>query len=359
MDESPHSSGSSVSRHSFNYSPGPTSIAHRMRASTASEPGSPTLEDAILMGCQDSAPFPHEVSSSKAGDITAIADLVSSLNLGANASANNQGNHPTVGVTRQGPLLNVNQQQLLPNAALFNLQQQHQVGNVSQLQANFNNNSSINPQNALSQVPQGVDLTSLAQLQNAWLTSQLFPGLMDGTSLLSGEPRAPGPLASLLANPTDPYSIEKAAKMHRNAAAVCDATCTWSGQLPTRVHKNPIYSCKVENLRYKYKEYRKSFDPHLLRLTGRSFRTTGYIREVYGTDHRLVEATLRVHFKTHSNDHPGGTPSSAKCSMQLKNQLVNAQEIHLEADTGSHRYLSHRLDCQGIASCIVPCSPVI
>lgn len=79
----------------------------------------------------------------------------SSLNLGANASANNQGNHPAVSVTRQGPLLNVNQQQLLPNAALFNLQQQHQVGNVSQLQANFNNNSSINPQNALSQVPQG------------------------------------------------------------------------------------------------------------------------------------------------------------------------------------------------------------
>ncbi|XP_069988421.1 cytoplasmic polyadenylation element-binding protein-like isoform X1 [Penaeus vannamei] len=245
MDDSPHSSGSSVSRHSFNYSPGPTSIAHRMRASTASEPGSPTLEDAILMGCQDSAAFPHEVSANKAGDITAIADLVSSLNLGANASANNQGNHPAVSVTRQGPLLNVNQQQLLPNAALFNLQQQHQVGNVSQLQANFNNNSSINPQNALSQVPQGVDLTSLAQLQNAWLTSQLFPGLMDGTSLLSGESRAPGPLASLLANPTDPYSIEKAAKMHRNAAAVCDATCTWSGQLPTRVHKNPIYSCKV------------------------------------------------------------------------------------------------------------------
>jgi cytoplasmic polyadenylation element-binding protein len=33
--------------------------------------------------------------------------------------------------------------------------------------------------------------------------------------------------------------------MYRNAAAVCDATCTWSGQLPPRNYKNPVYSCKV------------------------------------------------------------------------------------------------------------------
>lgn len=27
--------------------------------------------------------------------------------------------------------------------------------------------------------------------------------------------------------------------------AVNEATCTWSGQLPPRNYKNPIYSCKV------------------------------------------------------------------------------------------------------------------
>ena len=64
---------------------------------------------------------------------------------------------------------------------------------------------------------------------------------------VAGESRAPaGPLASLLhSGGPDPYSIEKAAKLHRNAASIHDATCTWSGQLPTRNHKNPIYSCKV------------------------------------------------------------------------------------------------------------------
>lgn len=27
--------------------------------------------------------------------------------------------------------------------------------------------------------------------------------------------------------------------------AVNEATCTWSGQLPPRNYKNPVYSCKV------------------------------------------------------------------------------------------------------------------
>ncbi|XP_074661288.1 uncharacterized protein LOC141913956 isoform X2 [Tubulanus polymorphus] len=44
---------------------------------------------------------------------------------------------------------------------------------------------------------------------------------------------------------SDPSSIERAAKLYRNAASICEATCTWSGQLPRRVYKNPVYSCKV------------------------------------------------------------------------------------------------------------------
>lgn len=43
----------------------------------------------------------------------------------------------------------------------------------------------------------------------------------------------------------DSNSVDRAAKMYRNAATVCDATCTWSGQLPPRNYKNPMYSCKV------------------------------------------------------------------------------------------------------------------
>ncbi|KAK3094681.1 hypothetical protein FSP39_004853 [Pinctada imbricata] len=48
----------------------------------------------------------------------------------------------------------------------------------------------------------------------------------------------------LMAN-TDPYAIDRAAKLHRNAAAMCEASCTWSGQLPPKNYKNPTYSCKV------------------------------------------------------------------------------------------------------------------
>lgn len=245
LGDSPPSSGSSGSRHSFGYSPAPTSIAHRARASTTSEPGSPTMEDAILMGCQDANAFCHEANANKINDIT-IADLVSSLSLGGgggNSSTSSQGNLRSVdGLTRGAGItsnpLNINQQPL-PNA-LFALQQQ-QLGNMGAINSNTAN-SSIGSH---AQLSQGVDLNSLAQLQNAWLTTQLFPNLIDGSNILSGDSKSAGPLVSLLTNPTDPYSIEKAAKLHRNAAAVCDATCTWSGQLPTRMHKNPIYSCKV------------------------------------------------------------------------------------------------------------------
>ncbi|XP_071501594.1 cytoplasmic polyadenylation element-binding protein 1-like, partial [Diadema antillarum] len=45
--------------------------------------------------------------------------------------------------------------------------------------------------------------------------------------------------------PTDPSNIEKLAKLNRQAAAICQPTCTWSGQLPPKVYRNPIYSCKV------------------------------------------------------------------------------------------------------------------
>ena len=33
--------------------------------------------------------------------------------------------------------------------------------------------------------------------------------------------------------------------MYDLVSAMYEATCTWSGQLPAKVYKNPIYSCKV------------------------------------------------------------------------------------------------------------------
>ncbi|OAF68399.1 CPE-binding protein [Intoshia linei] len=43
----------------------------------------------------------------------------------------------------------------------------------------------------------------------------------------------------------DPFSIEKAAKIHRNSASIYDAKCTWSGQLTRIIHKEETFSTKV------------------------------------------------------------------------------------------------------------------
>uniref|UniRef100_A0A672R919 Cytoplasmic polyadenylation element-binding protein 1-like n=1 Tax=Sinocyclocheilus grahami TaxID=75366 RepID=A0A672R919_SINGR len=41
------------------------------------------------------------------------------------------------------------------------------------------------------------------------------------------------------------FCIEREAKLHKQAAAVNEATYTWEGCLPPRHYKNPVYSCKV------------------------------------------------------------------------------------------------------------------
>uniref|UniRef100_A0A8C2AH24 Cytoplasmic polyadenylation element binding protein 1a n=1 Tax=Cyprinus carpio TaxID=7962 RepID=A0A8C2AH24_CYPCA len=41
------------------------------------------------------------------------------------------------------------------------------------------------------------------------------------------------------------FCIEREAKLHKQAAAVNEATYTWEGSLPPRHYKNPVYSCKV------------------------------------------------------------------------------------------------------------------
>ncbi len=43
----------------------------------------------------------------------------------------------------------------------------------------------------------------------------------------------------------DQSGIEQNARNYRNAASYCEPTCTWSGQLPPRNYKNPMYSCKI------------------------------------------------------------------------------------------------------------------
>ncbi|XP_022527337.1 cytoplasmic polyadenylation element-binding protein 1a isoform X1 [Astyanax mexicanus] len=53
------------------------------------------------------------------------------------------------------------------------------------------------------------------------------------------------PTWDTLESPDHSFSIERKAQLHRQAAATNEATCTWTGQLPPRNYKNPLYSCKV------------------------------------------------------------------------------------------------------------------
>ncbi|CAI9567578.1 unnamed protein product [Staurois parvus] len=60
--------------------------------------------------------------------------------------------------------------------------------------------------------------------------------------------RWPGPTVwpswNLLQSEDDPFSIEREARLHKQAAAVNEPAYTWSGHLPPR-NKNQVYSCKV------------------------------------------------------------------------------------------------------------------
>jgi len=73
--------------------------------------------------------------------------------------------------------------------------------------------------------------------------SQFSMAQVGAASLLSDRQH----INSLFAtHPSDPTSLERAAKLYRNAASLYDATCTWSGQLPPRQHENnPLYSSKI------------------------------------------------------------------------------------------------------------------
>ncbi|XP_025107547.1 cytoplasmic polyadenylation element-binding protein-like [Pomacea canaliculata] len=113
----------------------------------------------------------------------------------------------------------------------------------------------------LDNMMRAMTLTERQQSNATELANQLYQAYQAGAPVYAGVGvdimSAPaGEMASVdrtLTSPlgphymtnVDPYAIDRAARLHRNAASVSEATCTWSGQLPPRAHKNPTYSCKV------------------------------------------------------------------------------------------------------------------
>jgi len=85
-------------------------------------------------------------------------------------------------------------------------------------------------------------LNSLFSLPQGQHPGQMSLGQVGAASLLSDRQQLQQMFAT---HPNDPTSLDRAAKLYRNAASLYDASCTWSGQLPPRQHQNPLYSSKV------------------------------------------------------------------------------------------------------------------
>ncbi|KAJ4946799.1 hypothetical protein JOQ06_008845 [Pogonophryne albipinna] len=86
----------------------------------------------------------------------------------------------------------------------------------------------LDPQDSGSPLTPPPSVSPASGISRRWRSSSPWPG----TDMLDHQP-------------DDTFSIEREARLHRQAAAVNEATFTWSGQLPPRNNKDPLYSCKV------------------------------------------------------------------------------------------------------------------
>ncbi|KAM8876715.1 cytoplasmic polyadenylation element-binding protein 1-like isoform 3-T3 [Synchiropus picturatus] len=86
--------------------------------------------------------------------------------------------------------------------------------------------SRLEPQDPSVPLTPPPSASPVSALSRRWRTSSPWPG-MD------------------VLDQSNAFSIEREARLHRQAAAVNEASFTWSGQLPPRNNKDPLYSCKV------------------------------------------------------------------------------------------------------------------
>merc|ERR1719186_769231 len=103
----------------------------------------------------------------------------------------------------------------------------------------LNNNCGVDHQNNLINLFQIHDSMSQPEMHSSFLSE----GTIRAASLLADRRQLNSVFST---NPEDPTSLDRAARLYRNAAALFDATCTWSGKLPPpRSNSIPLYSCKV------------------------------------------------------------------------------------------------------------------
>lgn len=189
---------SRILQHTLNQGSPPSNLPMRaLRAAspigyTAGENGSPTIEQALLMGCngyrdnRSSSPTDSDTSGiSSVSDVNSLTDLMTNFSLGG-----------------------------VPNNCSYN-------GSIS-----------VHP-SLFGSVPCRSD-SDPPLMSSPFFSDRRWSG---GTSSYNS-------LGSST-NYGDLDSIERAARLYRSAASFSEANSTWSGQLPPKIHKNPIYSCKV------------------------------------------------------------------------------------------------------------------
>lgn len=208
----------------------PLSPMYTPRAIRGSPPysdcSSPGVDQALLLGCGG----PMNSSNSRSNS-PADSDI-------SNASLNDLKN------SLSGPGFPQPTEQ-----ELLNLQ------NLHALNTTFNNPNATNQ--AIKYITQANLLNSLINYQAAMSTPSPLdnktPPVWPFSPLTDGNGNSPINNNNISnnnnmnnSNNTITNSLEKAARIHRSAAAsMNDANCTWSGILPPRTVKNPTYSCKV------------------------------------------------------------------------------------------------------------------
>jgi len=222
----------------------------------ASEAGSPTLEQVLLMSRKSKSngvesfrnSFSVPQSSASKSDIYSSTTFLSSASPVHEFSPSSQipQSRPTL-----SDMMGID---LAVAQAVKNLQdlQQQQVQlysglGMSEIPSQVSTPMLPDSASAVSQDQSGINilnsiLSSVSQPHNQFS----FKDPMN-THRSESIPLQQFPISSG-SSTTDPLALERAARLYRSAASVCEATCTWSGQLPPRssmAGPNSSYSTKI------------------------------------------------------------------------------------------------------------------
>jgi len=214
--------------------------------SVSSEAGSPTLDQAIIMGCRGgSSPYSdagYGTSASSSPDYN-LSELVRAMYLKYGKPEPPKTPSPTRDIsTSPNSLFGQTNIEYAKEYAMDPREQQRGRAKLPSI-------SELDP--AVTHAVKNLQLHTIKQEPDAVLNNLLGRSptqqrvsdhQVGAASLLADRYQVNSLFAT---NPEDPSSLDRAAKMYRNAATLYDANCTWSGQLPPRSHKNPIFSCKI------------------------------------------------------------------------------------------------------------------